>query len=287
MRPAPAFGAAQGEALAPAIGRMAIRALYRELALHPKPGLVSPIDSGAHADMDMSTFLRSLHALRFYFRDIAAAGARGHCFEAMRNLGLAAETWMLAATGGVNTHRGAIFTLGLLAAAAGALLAQGRRLDAALLAETIRARWGDDIMRRGRLNATSNGARALSAHGGRGACMEAAAGFPTLFCHALPALAETLARTRCAERASIQTLFAVMAEIDDTNLLHRAGPAGLAFVRKGAREFLAEGGVDARDWRARAMKLHRECVARRLSPGGAADTLAAALFVQDLVGRNL
>ena len=59
------------------IGRAAIRALYAELALHPKPGLVSPLDSGSHDDMDMTTFMRSLFALRGYYRDIAAAGARG------------------------------------------------------------------------------------------------------------------------------------------------------------------------------------------------------------------
>ncbi|EPX55588.1 Triphosphoribosyl-dephospho-CoA synthetase [Cystobacter fuscus DSM 2262] len=84
---------------------------YAELALHPKPGLVSPLDSGSHDDMDMGTFMRSLFSLRGYFRDIAAAGAGGADFPVLRALGLDAERRMLAATGGINTHRGALFSL--------------------------------------------------------------------------------------------------------------------------------------------------------------------------------
>src|SRR5215218_4760441 len=93
-------------ALAPArpsqsviIGRAAVRALYTELALSPKPGLVSPLDSGAHDDMDMTTFMRSLFALRGYFCAIAAAGAAGADFADLQALGIAAERRMLAATG--------------------------------------------------------------------------------------------------------------------------------------------------------------------------------------------
>src|SRR3954462_2200459 len=88
------------------IGRAAVRALYAELALSPKPGLVSPLDSGAHDDMDMTTFMRSLFALRGYFCAIAAAGAAGAAFPALQALGIAAERRMLEATRGINTHRG-------------------------------------------------------------------------------------------------------------------------------------------------------------------------------------
>ena len=127
------LGVASHRSIAPVwetvpIGRAAIRALYAELALHPKPGLVSPLDSGSHDDMDMTTFMRSLFALRGYYRDIAAAGARGADFAMLQALGIAAERRMLAATGGVNTHRGAIFGLGLLTAAAGWLRGTGKPL---------------------------------------------------------------------------------------------------------------------------------------------------------------
>ena len=113
------------------IGRLAVRSLYREVALAPKPGLVSPVDNGSHDDMDMSIFFRSLFALRHYFRDIARAGADGAGFATLQSLGLAAEAQMLAATGGINTHRGAIFNLGLLCAAAGRVAALSGTADAA------------------------------------------------------------------------------------------------------------------------------------------------------------
>jgi triphosphoribosyl-dephospho-CoA synthase len=106
-----------------ALGRAAIVSLYDELALEPKPGLVSFADTGSHDDMDAGTFLRSLFALRHFFVHAAAQGAASAEFAPLEALGVAAETRMLRATGGVNTHRGAIFTLGLLCAAAAATCA--------------------------------------------------------------------------------------------------------------------------------------------------------------------
>src|SRR3989442_8164951 len=102
-----------------AIGRAATLALYEELALSPKPGLVTLTDNGSHADMDAHTFMRSLFALRSYFVRIATLGAEGAPFQVLQQCGIDAEARMLAATGGGNTHRGAIFMLGLLFAAAG------------------------------------------------------------------------------------------------------------------------------------------------------------------------
>ncbi|PWC33379.1 triphosphoribosyl-dephospho-CoA synthase MdcB [Azospirillum sp. TSO35-2] len=261
------------------IGRDAVRALYAELALHPKPGLVSPLDSGSHDDMDMTTFMRSLFALRGYFRDIAAAGAAGADFAALQALGITAERRMLAATGGVNTHRGAVFALGLLTAAAGWRARSGKAATGRALGDTVAERWGAGILAAAPPSADSHGARAVRSYGVRGARQEAAAGFPTLFSVALPTLERTLDRLGCAERAMVQTLFAAMARLQDTNLLHRGGADGLAFVQGEAQRFLDRGGVFRPGWRGEALDLHHACVARRLSPGGSADLLAAAWFV--------
>ena len=89
------------------------------MILYPKPGLVSLVDNGSHTDMNAATFMRSLFALRHYFAAICRAGAQAAPFSDLRRLGMAAERRMLAATGGVNTHRGAIFSIGLLCAASG------------------------------------------------------------------------------------------------------------------------------------------------------------------------
>jgi len=91
------------------LARSAVRALYAEVALEPKPGLVSFRDNGSHTDMTAATFLHSLFALRHYFGHIAQAGFEGADFGHLQALGLAAEARMLRATGGVNTHRGAVF----------------------------------------------------------------------------------------------------------------------------------------------------------------------------------
>jgi triphosphoribosyl-dephospho-CoA synthase len=271
------------ERIAHLIGRRAVSALHAELVLYPKPGLVSPFDSGAHDDMDAGTFMRSLFALRHYFQRITEAGARGAPFSELQALGIAAEARMLAATGGINTHRGAVFCMGLLAAAAGWRLTQGLDLTPEAWAQTIATRWGEAIAATGPAAAPeSHGRRAVARFRARGAREEVLAGMPTLMKIAVPTLHRSLAATGCPERARVQTLFAVMAELDDTNLLHRGGREGLDFVRDRARAFLCAGGVMSSHWREKASELHRQCIERRLSPGGSADILAAAVFVHGL-----
>jgi triphosphoribosyl-dephospho-CoA synthase len=102
------------------IANTAGAALLAELDTWPKPGLVSHVDQGSHTDMDAGTFQASTAAIVPFFAQLTEAGAGGADLPALRDIGLAAERAMLSATGGVNTHRGAIFGLGLLCAAAGA-----------------------------------------------------------------------------------------------------------------------------------------------------------------------
>ena len=161
------------------IGRLAVRALHAELVLTPKPGLVTPVDQGSHRDMDASTFLRSLWSLRHYFTLIADAGARGAEFHALRDLGIAAETRMLRATAGINTHRGAIFSLGLLSAACGAALRAGLPFIPRILCEIVRSKWGSEIAA-SNSPSHSHGAAMRRRFGVGGARMEAAFGFPTV-----------------------------------------------------------------------------------------------------------
>ena len=262
------------------IGRAAVVALYDELALAPKPGLVSFVDSGSHADMDAHTFMRSLFALRHSFPRLAAVGAAGAGFETLAREGVAAEVRMLAATGGVNTHRGAIFSLGLLCASAGALAAQGARLDAAALRRTLIAKWGDALIDRASRTGPGAGSLAAQRLGLRSAGAEAACGFPVLFETTLPALLAAQAGGATRSQARLQALFATLAVLDDTNLAHRGGLAGLQHAQRAARAFLAAGGALRPDALAHARALHADFVARRLSPGGTADMLAAACWVQ-------
>ena len=265
------------------IGLCAVQSLYQELAAYPKPGLVSPIDSGSHADMDATLFFRSLFALRHYFYAIAAAGMQDARFATLKQLGLAAEERMMQATMGVNTHRGAIFNLGLLAAAAGSLVAAGRPLRYKAIAERVKSSWGDAIRCHGAaLPKTSHGSLAAAKYGVGGALHEASNGFPHVFNVGVPALQECRERGTDQTRTAVHCLFRLMESLPDTNLLFRGGDAGLRIAQRSAREFLAAGSVHRPDWKTHAVMIHRQFVSQNLSPGGSADLLAATLFVGHL-----
>jgi triphosphoribosyl-dephospho-CoA synthase len=259
-----------------AIGRRAADCLKLEIATYPKPGLVSPVDTGAHDDMDAAMMDRSADALAPFFARLAEAGAAGAGMDVLRAIGIEAEHAMMAATGGVNTHRGAIFGMGLLCAAAGFRLVYGApgRLGA-----IVAQRWGAEIVR-GPILLHSHGTLVARKHAAGGARAEAAAGFPALYAIALPALAAARDLTADREAHRVHALMTLIAEVEDTNLLYRGGAHGLAFAQSEARAFLDAGSVGARDWQARAVAMHRAFTARRLSPGGCADLLAMALFVE-------
>jgi triphosphoribosyl-dephospho-CoA synthase len=264
------------------IGRLAIVALYREVALAPKPGLVNPMDSGSHTDMDFSTFVRSLQALRGYFPAISRLGMQTPTYAQLQCCGVDAEQRMLQATNGINTHRGAIFNLGLLCAAAGADIALAGSCSAESVSRRVADLWGPAIVASAKPGNDSHGAVVQRRYGSGGARTEAAAGFPSAISIGLPAYRAALAQTHCPQQAAVQCFFALMAELEDTNLLWRGGHPGLDFARKAATTFLARGGVYAPDWQNHAQALHAKFVSRRLSPGGSADLLGVVLFLESL-----
>lgn len=262
------------------IARCAVRSLYAELALYPKPGLVSPVDNGSHTDMTAETFVRSMFSLRRYFGQIAAAGMGDAPFRELKRLGIEAERRMLQATNGINTHRGAIFCLGLLCAAIGRCRAQGLALAPATIQSVLLARWGAELGNHGHVrDARSHGAQALQRYAASGAREEGARAFPSVFDVGLPALQRTLRAGRGMRLARIDALFALMAHISDTNVFHRGGAQGALTVRRQARAFVARGGSAAPDWERRAVACHRDFVNARLSPGGAADLLGAVCLL--------
>ena len=262
-----------------AIGRCATVALYHELALYPKPGLVSFVDDGSHNDMNAATFMRSLFALRHYFPSMVAAGSRLVPFAELERLGIAAEHTMLSATGGINTHRGAIFSLGLLCAAAGSLRRTGEWPTPQALRRRLLANWGGDLHARCHTGASSNGQRARRRFGLRSVGEEAALGFPVLFDVTLPALQSARDQGLEPRLCRLQALFETMAVLDDTNLAHRGGLAGLRWAQRCAHDYIAAGGAARPAAIDHALSLHMAFMARRLSPGGSADLLAAACWM--------
>jgi triphosphoribosyl-dephospho-CoA synthase len=188
---------------------------------------------------------------------------------------------MFAATAGVNTHKGAVFALGLLAAAAGRLEGRGDTATVdALCAEcaAMTAHLVADELRRP-LAARTAGERLFQRHGMTGARGEAASGFATARRHALPAF-------RRARAAGLSTPFALhaaflelLAENADTNLVSRGGIEGLEFVRAEARALRAAGGIARADFLPRMEALDDELNRRNLSPGGSADLLSVTWFL--------
>jgi len=266
------------------IARLAVRSLYHELALYPKPGLVSLRDNGAHRDMDAATFMRSLFSLRGYFSAIASAGMRDAGFAELQQLGIAAESRMLRATRGINTHRGAIFTLGILTAAAGHAVACNIEPSDNSLRAIVTGKWSRDLraITVARAAAPTHGQLMAARHGVTGARGEALMGFPSVFGIALPALRDALARGADIDHALLHAFFTLLAGTTDTNVLFRGGAEGLRFIQTQAAEFLQRGSIFEAGWWRRAESLHRQCSARNLSPGGCADLLAAARFVHQL-----
>ncbi|MFL6658645.1 MAG: triphosphoribosyl-dephospho-CoA synthase, partial [Massilia sp.] len=204
----------------------------------------------------------------------------GADFSALKKLGVAAETRMLRATGGINTHRGAIFSLGLLCAAAGRLHALGLAPSASNLRKQLLAGWGEQLAAHTHAEGDqSHGSCVATAHGASGARHEGALGLPSVFGTGLGTMQSTLAAGRGLRLARIDALFALMAQVSDTNVIHRGGIAGAQIVRRHARDFMANGATAAPQWEAQALACHQLFMAQNLSPGGAADLLAASCFV--------
>jgi triphosphoribosyl-dephospho-CoA synthase len=281
LLPPPAARAAQ--ARASYLADRAVNALVLEARLTPKPALVDQRGRGAHHDLDLDCLLRSAEALRASFERMALHASVGEADLALREalgaIGRQGERRMLAATGGRNAHRGAIWVLGLLVAAfamggPGCTLAEVAALAARL------ARLPDRYAPR----LPSNGSRACRRFGVGGARGEAAAGFPHVLGLGLPTLRCARQRGSDENCARLDALMAVMTSLDDTCLLHRGGWAALAAARRGARRVLALGGSASADgWRA-LLALDAELLRRRASPGGCADLLAACLFLDEVQG---
>ena len=267
-----------------ALGAQAIRALLYEVCATPKPGLVDRANSGSHSDMDLFTFLDSAAALTSYYRQAALLGHRTRdlppeaAFARLRRAGLEAERAMLSATGGVNTHKGAIFSLGTVCAAAGRLWTPERPwagteavLDMA--ARLCQGAVAADFAAMEAGSAETAGARLYRATGGKGIRGELAAGLPSVREIGLPAMEAARSAGADWEQAGLAALCALMARVSDTNLLARGGEAGRSWAA--AQAAAISGPIPDR---AALEELDREMIRRNLSPGGCADLLAITYF---------
>ena len=272
------------------------RALLCEVAVTPKPGLVDRHNAGAHKDMDVFTFIHSACALRPYFETCARiglahrAGDAQACFDALRVPGLLAEDAMRRATGGVNTHKGAIFSLGIACASLG--MGYGAPLDVHEALMRCGAMTGAQ-MRRELAEAKTGQARTFGEviyqkAGIGGVRTEAAGGFASVREIALPRFRAALAAGLSLNDAALCALVALMAGTQDTNAVRRGGEAGASAMRSEAQAMDGEiaCALEAGELSKKIGRLKDELAdwdermsAAGISPGGCADLLAMALFM--------
>jgi triphosphoribosyl-dephospho-CoA synthase len=263
------------------LSTLAVASLIEEAELTPKPALVDRRGNGAHHDLDLTRLRRSAQSLQDGFADIARVAAVENPplrqREKIGRIGRDMERHMLAATDGSNAHRGAIWALGLLVAAAAHRRSDRNATGIAAEAAAL-ARLPDRFAPR----ALSNGEWVRLRFGTAGARGEARAAFPHAIRVGLPTLRAARGRGVPEDCARLDALMAIMASLDDTCLLHRGGFAALETAKAGAQSVLATGGTAALAGHERLHRLHTELMARWASPGGSADLLAVTLFLDRL-----
>lgn len=272
-----------------ALGALAAKALLYEVCTTPKPGLVDRKNNGSHRDMDVFTFLDSTAALLPYFEEAVRLGMETRdlppqeTFRRLRQAGAAGERAMFRATGGVNTHKGAVFTLGTVCAAAGRLwTVEGfsKDLDAALAlcgemsAQAVQKDF-EAIRREG---AHTTGQRLYLEHGLEGIRGELSRGLPAVAQIGLPTLRRRLEAGDSLEQAGVQVLLALMAQVVDTNLIARGGLEGQQWAMEQTKN-LPQGRAATRQ---ETEELDRALIERNLSPGGCADLLAITYCLEFL-----
>ena len=254
------------------ISRLATAALRAELDTTPKPGLVDRKDNGAHRDMDLAMMNTSIDALQPYFDKLAWMGHHSDVIDAdeVRRIGLEAERAMLAATGGVNTHRGALFAMGLTLVAAAWAHTRDGRVGQETLQRLIMQTAGQFAPTAG-----THGNDAVNAHRVMGALDFAKNGYAQLFSDWLPAYGRYLAED--AETANHRLLLLIMSQLDDTNIIHRVGYEQAQQVKREARALLDSFSISGLE------QMNRDYIARNISPGGSADMVALTIFIHSIL----
>ena len=269
------------------IGAIAKESLLEEVLATPKPGLVDRRNSGSHRDMDVETFVNSAEALEGYFVRCVKIGQETAdlpedvAFSRLREAGISAEEDMYRATGGVNTHKGAIYSLGVICGALGRLWsAEGAAIPMDRLFSLCSALAGPAAAADFAGNGTDTaGMRWYLAQGVTGIRGEVASGFPSLAEIALPRFAFAAKNGLSREEAGIYALLHLIPAMDDTTLLHRGGVEGAGWAKAAVGNLLDSAQFPTR---ADIERLDDAFIARNLSPGGAADLLALTFFLTTL-----
>jgi triphosphoribosyl-dephospho-CoA synthase len=280
MTDADLHDAVQGTQKSIRLASLAREALIAEAELTPKPGLVDRRGSGAHLDLSLARMRQSATTIKPYFAAMASCSQRQNIDCNLRSqlatIGRDAERAMYEATQGSNTHKGAIWILGLLVSAAIRVPGENAREIAATAGAIAR------LPDRAQPKLITHGDIVRNRYGAGGARTEASNNFPHIIHCGLPMLRTRRANKFPEEVCRLDALLSLMAELDDTCVLYRGGVEALHIVQTGAQAVLNAGGSSTTIGRQQMEKLDRELIVRHVSPGGSADLLAATIFLDAL-----
>ena len=261
------------------IGHLASMALQAELDTTPKPGLVDRNDNGAHSDMDHALMHRSIQALHPYFVRLAQIGFDNPQprHDEIQQVGIEAEQAMFKATGGVNTHKGALFSIGLAAVALGGMAcsnnAQLHSLSNSIA--SLASLFPD--------TSGTHGSKAKANNKLKGALDNAREGYPQLFKAWLPFYLDRLAE---GDRYALhKTLLRIMCDLDDTNIVYRTSMETMQEVQAEARRML-EHIPETTHFEAALQAMNTDYIRRNISPGGSADMLSLVVFLSNVVRKQ-
>lgn len=264
----------------------AIRAMLYEVSVTPKPGLVDLSSQGSHPDMDVFLFINSAESLRTYFSelyDISSTWTKSlpELFKVIRNLGIVAEKKMLEATDKVNTHKGAIFSLGILFTAH--VYQKHRALNLReIICQMLVGLTKNDFKRLKYKKDLTAGEAQFLTYGILGIRGEAEAGFPSVFDIALPYLRESSGTTN---RRLLDTFMTLASVIEDTNLLKRAVNLSVfPYLKDKTKYYFELGGAQSENGMHYLYQMDKEFTEKHLTLGGTADLLILTIFLGMLEG---
>lgn len=267
------------------------QALLGEVYTTPKPGLVDRKDNGAHRDMNCETFEKSTGAITPYLRQMVYEGycsskTMEELFLSIRKIGIRAEQAMFRATEGVNTHKGILFTMGILGAASGRCYQKESRICVSAIlqmsqsmTEQILEKEFEEMEKR---TPVTHGEKLYHRYGEKGIRGEAQKGFPIIRNIAYPAMCRYRGNGMSRNEANINVLLEVMTSLKDTNVVTRSNYEELTWIQKESARILKLGGAATEEGLLEIEHLNRQCIEKNISPGGAADILAATLFLYQL-----
>lgn len=273
------------------LGLYLSQAVMLEVCVHPKPGLVTRCSQGAHLDMDILTFAASSAVLAQAFADLlelglCRPGSPQDLFQRARAYGVGAEREMLQATKGVNTQRGILFSGGLLCAAAGYCLQH--RLGKEDLLPVVRAMTAG-LVERELANCKKSrtaGEQLYRRYGIIGIRGEIEQGFPSVVGWGLPALTAALAAGASLNDALVHSFIQLLAVVEDSNVVWRAGTAAARQVKEEAARLLELGSVFTPAGRQALAEAERAFVSQGISPGGSADLLSITIALYLLENKE-